>query len=153
VILLDSDIILIDIRYPNDPKFPVNRQVLGQLHADGTVVGMTVQALLEIVGILSFNVASHQVSALPTQICAVYQLSVVPDLHQHPQYAGCTVIELINQMKTQMALGDAVQAVQVARFAAFAECLLTWNAKHFQGKTIVPVMTPADWLNQKLAAP
>jgi len=38
-----------------------------------------------------------------------------------------------------MSLADAVQAVQIARFAGHADCLLTWNARHFQGKLTIPV--------------
>jgi hypothetical protein len=78
---------------------------------------------------------------------------VRPDFHVHPDYAGCTVPDLITQMTSQMALGDAVQAVQIARYASDAECLLTWNARHFQGKTAVPVLTPEDWLRQQSASP
>jgi hypothetical protein len=52
-----------------------------------------------------------------------------------------------------MALGDAVQAVQIARNASHADCLLTWNARHFVGKTAVPVLTPEDWLDQRAAGP
>lgn len=49
-----------------------------------------------------------------------------------------------------MSLGDAVQAVQIAKYASLADCLLTWNAKHFQGKLVLPVHTPVEWLQQRL---
>ena len=52
-------------------------------------------------------------------------------------------------MKLKMSLDDSVQAVQIRRYAPFAECLLTWNAKHFQGKIAVPVMTPVEWLRKR----
>ncbi len=39
------------------------------------------------------------------------------------------------------------------QFAADAVCLLTWNARHFQGKVVVPVLTPEDWLRQQGAIP
>ena len=53
--------------------------------------------------------------------------------------------ELLTQMATQMmALGDAVQAVQIRRYAHDAQCLVTWNARHFQGKVAIPVLTPED---------
>jgi len=49
-------------------------------------------------------------------------------------------------MQLQMSLGDAVQAVQIAHNASHAQCLLSWNAKHFSGKMAIPVLTPEDWL-------
>ena len=52
-------------------------------------------------------------------------------------------------MTQKMALGDAVQAVQIRMFAPHADALLTWNAKHFKGKIVIPVLTPEEWLQQQ----
>jgi hypothetical protein len=150
VILLDSDVLLIDLRYPNDPRFAVNQQTLRQLHVETITLGCTPQVLLEVVGILSFNVSPGDVQQLPDQLILQYGLTLLPDIQQHPAYAGCTVQELVTQMSTQMALGDAVQAVQISHYARFAQCLLTWNARHFSGKLVIPALTPQDWLAQRL---
>ena len=139
MILLDSDVLLIDRRYQSDPRFPVNRQAIEHARANAMALGITAQALLEVVGILSFNVAPAAIAALPPLLTSHYGLTVRPDRATHPDYAGCTVLELLTQMATQMALGDAVQAVQIARHATGAQCLLTWNARHFQGKIAIPV--------------
>jgi hypothetical protein len=152
VILLDADMLVLDLRYPADPRFAVNRQVFQQLQADGIVLGITLQALLETVGILSFNTSASRVTHLPQYLIAHYGLTVFPDPKIVVEYAGCQISEIIQQMSSQMALGDAVQAVQIARHASFADCLLTWNAKHFQGKLVVPVQTPADWLQNRAAS-
>ena len=149
MILLDADVLLVDLRYPSDARFPVNRQTLDRIHADGVAVGITSQALLEIIGILSFNVSPPRVPRLAHQLCIQYGLAVFPDLQGHPSYAGCTVQDLIAQMSRQMALGDTVQAVQIQRYAAGADCLLTWNAQHFSGKLVIPVLTPQEWLGQQ----
>ena len=52
MILLDADVLLIDIRYQNDPKYAVNRRALDRLAADGAALGVTSQTLLEVIGIL-----------------------------------------------------------------------------------------------------
>lgn len=52
-------------------------------------------------------------------------------------------------MGRRMALGDAVQAVQIQRHAAGADCLLSWNAKHFAGKLPIPVYTPEEWVRSQ----
>jgi len=57
VILLDSDVVLLDRRYQRDPRFGLNHQTLQELSSRKEPVGMTLQALLEVVGILSFNIA------------------------------------------------------------------------------------------------
>jgi hypothetical protein len=150
VILLDSDVLLIELRYVNDPKFSINRQALDQLHADQIQLAVTSQALLETIGILSFNVSPSHISQLPRLLSIQFKLNLLPDFQQCPEYANCTVQEIIIQMARQMALGDAVQAVQIARYASFATCLLTWNARHFQGKVVIPVFTPHEWLSRRL---
>jgi hypothetical protein len=142
VIVIDSDVLVIEVRYPNDPRFAVNRQALQQIQADHFSLGISAHALLEVVGILSFNTSSANIVHLPGYLVHQYGLLVLPDPQQHPDYAGCTVQEVLLQVAQQMALGDAVQAVQIARHLAFADCLLTWNAKHFQGKLVIPVFTP-----------
>jgi hypothetical protein len=149
MILLDSDVVLIAHRYQHDPKFPVNEQALQQIRADSIQVGITSQALLELIGILSYNVPAGTVARLPHYLIGLYGFLVFPDFRQDPNYAGCTVPELIAQMDQQMSLGDAVQAVQIARHAGHSECLLTWNARHFQGKLVIPALTPQEWLNQR----
>jgi hypothetical protein len=150
VILLDSDILVLDLRFPRDPRFAVNQQTLQQLWADQLPLGITVQALLEVVGKISFNTAQAHITGLPGHLSGQYRLIALPDMQQHPNYAGCTVLEVIGQMTQQMSLGDAVQAVQISRYASQADCLLTWNARHFQGKVVIPVLTPQEWLNQRL---
>ena len=101
------------------------------------------------VGILSYMTSASTISGLPDVITRKYGLKVIPDPLIVPNYAAMTVADIITQMATQMALGDAVQAVQIRLFAPHAEALLTWNAKHFQGKIVVPVLTPEEWLQQQ----
>jgi hypothetical protein len=151
MILLDSDVLLVAHRYQNDPKFGVNSQAIQQIQADSIQLAVTSQALLEVVGILSYNVPVGSVPRLPNLLIGLYGLLVFPDIHLYPEYAGCNVPELISQMSSQMSLPDAVQAVQIVRYAPNAACLLTWNAKHFTGKLAIPVLTPQEWLNQRLA--
>ena len=149
MILLDADVLLIDVRYPNDARFLVNRQFLDQIRAGSVVAGITSQALLEVVGILSFNLSAARVVQLPRQLLVQYGMSVLPDWDERSDYAGCSVQDLVAQMSRRMSLGDAVQAVQIARYAASAEALITWNAFHFSGKMIIPALTPEEWLSQR----
>ena len=153
VILLDSDFLLIDRRYQNDPRYANNRRAIDFAQANSISLGITAQALLEVIGILSFNVAPTSLPTLAPALISLYGLTVLPDFHTHPDYASCTVAELVVQMAKQMALGDAVLAVQIARYANDADCFLTWNARHFQGKIVIPVLTPEEWLLQQGTTP
>jgi hypothetical protein len=78
---------------------------------------------LEVIGILSFNLASFRIPQLPRFLTGLYRLTVFPTFQPTSDYAGCTIQELIDQMTLKMALGDAVQAVEIARYASFVDCL------------------------------
>lgn len=47
-----------------------------------------------------------------------------------------------------MAVGDAIQALDVEHFAPWASYLLSWNARYFQQKLVVSALTPKEWLMQ-----
>jgi hypothetical protein len=147
--ILDTDVILVDYRYPRDPRFQRTRQALDLLHQGGHPLGITTQALLEVVGVLSFNVATALIDKLPAAIQTQYRLTLLPNPAAVPGYSGCSFDEIIDQMKMKMSLGDAVQALLIQKFAPPGATLITWNAKHFHGKLAVPVLTPDDWLSQQ----
>jgi hypothetical protein len=153
VIVLDANVLVIDLSHPGDPNFTVNRRFLDYLTANGVERGITTQGLLEVVGKRSYQTPVALITRLPAAIRANYGLKVIPDSAAVPEYAGCTVDEVVAQMAQQMSLGDAVMAVQIAKFAPTAAALVTWNAKHFRGKVVVPVLTPEEWLLQQTAPP
>jgi len=150
VILLDADVVLIDRKYRSDTRYPVNRATLARLEADTVPLGMVAHAVLEVVGVMSPGTAVKDIPGIPVALQTVYGLKIIPDPVLEPDYARTTFDHLIRQMTTKMSLGDAVQAVQIADFKPDADLLLTWNAKHFIGKVVIPVLTPAEWLAQQV---
>jgi hypothetical protein len=148
-ILLDADVLLIDRRYPQDPKFLRNREALNRLRQNGHETGITIQALLEVVGVLSYITPVADIGGLPNLITLHYSLKVIPDPLVKLKYASVAIADVMAQIATQMSLGDAVQAVQIRMFVPHADALLTWNAKHFKSKIVIPVLTPEEWFQQQ----
>ena len=149
--LLDADVLVIDNRDKDDRK-EVNRQFLDSVLHSEQPFGILIQPLLETVGVLSYGSKPSRIRMLPVILCMKYRLSVIPDPVRYPEYAYCTFAELVDQMTKKMSLGDAVQAVQIEKYAPDAKALVTWNAKHFDQKICVPVLTPAEWLAAHPAA-
>jgi hypothetical protein len=145
---VDSDVLLLDCRYLTDARAATNRRVLDQLRQDAADVRVTTQVLLEVVGILSFQTGAADIPQLPAALTVRYGLGVVPDPALFPDSVGWPVTDIVGAMTRKLALGDAMLALQVERFAPTATALLTWNAKHFRGKVAVPVLTPEEWLLQ-----
>jgi hypothetical protein len=146
---LDADVILIDRKYVTDKRRAVNTAALARLLAEGHPLGMVAHAVMEVVGVMSYGTPSAGVPLIPDALRTVYGITILPDPAAEPDYAGCTYDDLIRQMSLKMSLGDAVQAIQIARFAPSATSLITWNARHFRGKLAVPVLTPEEWLQQQ----
>lgn len=149
MILLDADVILIDRKYGTDPRRVTNRAAIDRLLADGHPLAMVAHAVLEVVGVMSHGTPSRAVPLIPDALRKLYGITIIPDPVAEPDYARCTYDELIRQMSLKMSLGDAVQAVQIQMFASSADVLLTWNARHFRGKVVIPVLTPDEWLQQQ----
>jgi hypothetical protein len=149
MIVIDANLLVIDLSHPGDPNFAINRRFLEHLALNGIERGMTTQGLLEVVGKRSYQTPVALIPHLPSLLLTKYGLKLFPDPAAVPEYAGCTFDEVVTQMTHQMALGDAVMAVQIAKFAPTATALVTWDARHFLGKVVVPVLTPDEWLQQQ----
>jgi arginine utilization protein RocB len=149
VILLDADVVLIDRKYQNDQRRSGNSAALARLLSDRHSLGMVVHAVMEVVGVMSYGTSTADIPLIPDALKTIYGITIFPDPQVEPDYAGCSYTDLIGQMSLKMSLGDAVHAVQIARFAPSATLLITWNAKHFRGKLAVPALTPEEWLQQQ----
>jgi hypothetical protein len=148
MIVLDSDLLVIDLRYPNDTRFEINRNVLESLRRGTEPLAITCQTLLEVLGVLSFNSTPTWTFSLPTKIPAWYSVSIVPALESHPTFANCFVQDLIDIISQRCSLGDSVVLEQIRLFAPEATLLLSWNARHFRSKLAISVLTPDEWWQQ-----
>jgi len=149
VILPDANVLLLDLLYLRDVNHTLNRQALAILAASGLECGISLQALLEVVGKYGFNLPQRLISFQFQLLPKTCKLEVIPDPVIHTDYAGLANAEVLTENARKMALGDAVQAAQIRKFAPHAAAPLTWNAKHFVGKTMIPVVTPTEWLQQQ----
>ncbi|MGH7965050.1 MAG: hypothetical protein ACRERD_25105 [Candidatus Binatia bacterium] len=148
MIFLDADILLLAIRYPRDARFGTNERLLKTLQERGLARGITLYALLEVVGILSFNLPTDQIGQLSALLPRRYGLQVVPAQEADQDIPTFARSAILAQIEKKMALGDALQALYIQRFAPQATSLLSWNARHFHQKLSVPTFTPEEWLVQ-----
>ena len=146
MILIDADVLLIRYRYVRDVRTVVNAEFLARVRAGDVAAGILQHTLLEVAANLSFNTSPADVPRLFTSIPFDCRLTVVPPPDPAANYAGVTEVAVRGRISRQMGLGDAVAAAQTASFRPTANGFVSWNARHFVGKTPVPVLTPADWL-------
>lgn len=146
MIVLDSNVLLIDFKYKNDANFATNGQALAALVTAGVPLAVPTQVVIELVGVMCFGTPVADVPKIWPVIKSRYNLRVIPDPATVPDHCGCTPDEILAQMVQKMAAGDAVIAAQIAKFAPGATAFLTWNLKHFRGNLVIPVLTPEEWL-------
>jgi hypothetical protein len=151
MILLDADTLLLDIRYPRDARFAMNERLLKTLKERGLARGTTLYALLEVIGVLSFNLPTDQIQRLYSLLPGRYGLQVLPTLNANQEAPTFALSAILAQMEKKMAVGDTFQALYIQHFAPQATCLLSWNARHFHQKLSVPALTPEEWLVQHIS--
>lgn len=150
MIFVDSNLFVIDLRYPDDPNHRLNRRALDRLAADGS--GMTsVLNVLETCGILSFNLSVAALHSLYVHFARRYRLTVVPGGGYDTQLPAPLVRDVLARMEKGMALKDAEIALAVEQHAAGLKAFVSWNAKHFAGRLSVPALTPREWLRGRPA--
>jgi predicted nucleic acid-binding protein len=145
LIVLDSNVFIIDLRYPRDRNYRANRSFLARLPAIAPAA-TTLVNVLEVCGILSFNLKAQQVRELYHYLPERYQVSVLPPPTLPTSLPAFPVERLLTLMTKKLSFGDALVLAAVEAWLPQAACFVSWNARHFRGKTPLPVKTPREFL-------
>ena len=142
MILVDADVFVIGLRYHRDPLRRINRRFLDRLAMDGSGA-TTVFNLLEVAGILSFNLNEEQLLNLLFLFPGKYGIAILPPLDLE------SILPQIPQgaLARRIAFGDALVIEAAERYALKASCFVTWDSEHFAGRTALPAMTPKSALD------
>ena len=106
MIFVDLNLFVIDLRYPDDPNYRVNRRALDRLARDESGITSVVN-VLELCGMLSFNLSTAALHALYVHFARRYRVTVVPGGDYETRLPNPTVRELLARMEKRMALRDA----------------------------------------------
>ncbi|NCO42683.1 MAG: hypothetical protein GW911_27895 [Armatimonadetes bacterium] len=154
MIVIDSDVFVRDLRYPGDVRHSLNHRFLAAVSAHSEEAATTLFNVLEVCGVLSFNLNRQQLLALYASFGRQYGLTVLaPAL---PDRVGRRMIDLLagrafGVILRRVAFKDALPLL-TAESHPTATTFVTWNAKHFLGKTRLDVMTPEQWLMKRSRA-
>jgi predicted nucleic acid-binding protein len=140
MVLLDSDIFILDLFYPTDARAETNKRFLN-LPIDEKVT--TIFNVLEVCGIASFNKSVGDVKRLFYTFHQVYGLDIL-----YPNVLGTFSEDSLKQLVVttfvkillKMNFNDALILATAESFGV--STLVTWNVKHFEHQTSVQVVTP-----------
>jgi predicted nucleic acid-binding protein len=141
VILVDTNVFVIELRYHRDPLFPVNRRFLRRLSEDGTGA-TTLFNVLELAGILSFNLNEAQLLNLLALFPERYAVAILPPLDLQSMLPQISQGAIARRIARRCAFGDALILEAAERYAPSGSCFVTWDSEHFTGRTALRVMTP-----------
>ena len=144
MICIDSDVFLIDLRYPADHRAPATRAFLKAAAGSGDAA-TTVFNVLEVTGVLSFNLSDQQVVDFYAHFPRRYNVQVLPYHEPAQRLPALSLRQVLETMQRKMAFGDALIATLVNRLHSALEGFVTWNDIHFRGRLAVPIFTPATY--------
>ena len=143
--LIDTNVFVIDLRYPRDRNFGVNRRFLDAIKRERSGITTTIN-LLELCGILSFNLNQRQLSTLWEQFPGRFGVDVLPTAEFDAPVPRMGVGELFALLERRMSLGDGQFLLTARNHVAFAKTLVTWDRDHFVERFAGRVVTPEELL-------
>lgn len=149
--MIDTDVLLLAFAFHADNRQPLNAKFLE--HVQSAEPALTIYNLMELLGQLSFNTSPTDLDDWRTWLLEVYHLNVIAPVPFEDSTA--TVIfksEFFDRpfakMRSQhMAFLDAL-SLDLAERTPGVTHFVTWNARHFKGKTTLSVLTPEEYLAQ-----
>lgn len=149
MVVIDSDVLLLAFTFFKDKRQTSNRTFLEAVQTAQPAT--TIYNVMEVLGQLSFNLAPERLIQWQSWLVDTYQLTVIwmADAGKKTEITSFQE-ELMDRpfqkMLTQhMAYMDAL-VLSLAERAPEVEYFVTWNAKHFKGKTKLSVLTPEEYL-------
>jgi predicted nucleic acid-binding protein len=148
MVLLDSNIFILDRFSPRDALYPHNKAFVEKLASiEAAVSSFT---LLEICGAASFRLSADELAAWLFGFGAIYPVYVL-DVHglrgNHCEAWWSTFVEdVAANIAKKMTFGDAVLLREAESYDA--EAVVTWNTKDFSRRTRLTVLTPTAFLRQ-----
>ena len=145
LILIDTNIFVIDLRYKRDTNYQVNQKFLSTAAQSGNGF-TTIVNLLELCGILSFNLNQNQLLDLWTYFQDRYKITVLPEPDIQSAFPGIEISRLFDIMCKKTSLGDALMMAVAEKHLPFVKTIVTWDSEHFKDRYSGKVLTPDEYM-------
>ncbi|HMB44497.1 MAG TPA: hypothetical protein VKL21_01615 [Candidatus Methanoperedens sp.] len=144
MIFIDTDIFVIEKLFKKDERYIVTNAFL---NSDSKEKCTSIFNVFELVGIASFNLCTTDLKKLLKGFSEVYNIKILfpetsyesPDVFVEQLFAN-----VFEKIILKMSFSDAL-ILSVAEEHSCSK-FVTWNVKHFEGRTDIPVNTPEEML-------
>jgi len=145
LILIDTNVFVIDLRYKRDVSYRTNRTFLDYIGRKRTGF-TTIVNLLELCGILSFNLNEKQLTELWFYFQDKYQVTVLPSPDLEANFPDIGIKGIFDLLKNRASLGDALMLVVAQKHLPFISTMVTWDKIHFENIFPGTVLTSDEFL-------
>jgi predicted nucleic acid-binding protein len=149
MVFLDSNIFIIDRFFPRDNNYTTNKLFLERINNAGLKAFLPFYTLLEICGVTSFNLSTVEQERWLYSFSDVYSVEILDPFET--KIANQTIhdylFSLMPYIMKKMTVGDAIFLKEAESYNAGA--IITWNKKHFAGRTDIPVYVPEEYIPLK----
>lgn len=148
MVAIDTDVLLLAFAFRRDPRQEANMHFLQTVRARSPLVAIC--SVMELLGRLSFNLSAERLAQWPVWLQDYYNLTVLYPAAGDEGAAAFFQQELVERPLDRMRQHpipflDALIVLLIEQ-APDVEAFVTWNARHFRNKTVLPVLTPAEYL-------
>jgi hypothetical protein len=148
MVAIDTDVLMLAYAFHRDPRQETNTQFLSVVQAYDPVA--TIYTVMELLGKLSFNLSTDRLAQWPVWLQDRFGLAILYPGTERQDAETFFRRELIDQpfakmQRFQMPYLDSL-ILNLAEQVPDVEAFVTWNARHYQGKTSLEVLTPAEYL-------
>ncbi len=141
LVLIDTNIFVIDLRYKRDAHYKTNQTFLDYIAKKRTGF-TTIINLLELCGILSFNLSEKQLNELWVYFQDRYQVTILPVPDLETDFPSIGIKAIFDLLKTKTSLGDALMMAVARKHLPFISTMVTWDKLHFENIFPGTVLTP-----------
>ncbi len=145
--VIDTPVFVIDLRYQRDRHFASNRAFLDRIAREGKAA-TTIFNLLEVCGIMSFNLNERQLKELFHYFPQHYNVDVLPHHALENPLPPLATDDVMAVIAKKASFGDGLIISTVEKHLPGTARFVSWNASHFQGRLSVPAITPREFLDQ-----
>ena len=148
MVIIDTDILVIEFRHQHDERYPINNQFLSAIRTTGGAT--TVYTLMEFLGKMSFNINPSELVKWRSWLRDAYNLVIIwPEVQSldADNFLHSLIYEhpFERMSRKPIPFVDAL-ILDLAEQLEETEALVTWNTKHFEGNTFLTIKTPKEFL-------
>jgi len=146
MLAFDSDLLAILHIFKVDARFEATRQFFQRIKDQPKAI--TIFTLLELCGIVATSTGKEDAGEIFHQyISSDDSVIIYPDLltKDTDEFWGSLVSESFLRIQRGMRLGDA-SILWALETNHDVDTFVTWNTKHFKGKTSLKILTPSEFL-------